>query len=101
MIEQLLNLIEEYDMVGNKLNLVKAELRVKEFELKTKKLNLEFDDEFTKGLKIKEIAPKVHEATLDEARDICAIKSRRDVLEHKFKVLKLQIEYTKKVIESE
>lgn len=101
MMDVLSNLIKEYDVVGNELNSVKAELRVKEFELKTKKLKLEFDTEFTDGLKVKEIPAKVHSETVNEAREICKIKNLRDDLEHKFKTLKLQIDYTKKVIESQ
>ena len=100
MIEQLLNLIKEYDVIGNELNSVKAELRVKEFDLKTRKLELEFDEKFTEGLKVKEVAPKIHEATLSESKELCELKALRDILEHKFKTLKLQIDYTKKDIES-
>ncbi|MBE6513485.1 MAG: hypothetical protein E7Z75_10165 [Methanobrevibacter olleyae] len=100
MIKELLNLIKEYDVIGNQLNLVKSELRIKEFELKTRKLQLEFDSEFIEGLKVKEIPSKVHEATLKEAREICDLKAKRDKLEHKFKMTKLQIDYIKNVIES-
>lgn len=101
MINEMIKLIKEIDVVGSELNSVKAELRVKEFELKTKKLELEFDPEFTEGLKVKEIAPKVHEATLDESREICELKEKRDELEHKLTVLKLQFQYTKEVIDSQ
>lgn len=98
--EKLLKLIEEYDQVGIELNSVKAELRFDEFEFKTKKLNLEFDEEFTNGLKVKEIPHKIHNELLEEQREICELKTIRDNLEHKFKMLGLQIQYTKDVIEA-
>lgn len=101
MINELLNLIKEIDITGSELNTIKSELRIKEFELKTKKLELEFSPEFTEGLKVKEIAPKVHEATLEESREICELKQKRDDKEHELMILKLQFQYTKEVIDSQ
>jgi hypothetical protein len=89
----IMNLITDFETTGNTLNTVKAELRTKELNLKTKKLELEFDPEYTKGLKVKEIAPKIHKDLLPEMEEICELKAKRDELELKFEVLKLQIKF--------
>lgn len=104
MIETLLKLIKEIDETGTQLNNVKAELRQKDFDLKVKKTAMEFSeeyDEFREGLKVKEIAPKILDATIQECEEIITLKQKRDELEHKLTVLKLQFQYTKEVIDSQ
>lgn len=100
-IKELNETIIEYDQTGNQLNSVTSKLRRAEFDLKTRKLELEFDPEFTDGLKVKEIPHKVHMETLEEARKICSLKEERDVLEHELKVLKYEIYYLREVIDSQ
>lgn len=94
-------LIENIDITGKELNSVKAELRNKEFDLKTRKLNLEFDPEFTKGLKVKEIPHKIHNELLKESQEICELKAKRDELDHELGILKLRFQHLKEVIDSQ
>ena len=101
MLNELNNLINKYEENGVELNNVCSELRDAELNLKTRKLQLEFDPVFTDGLKVKEIPPKVHEETLEEQKEINQLKEKRDELELEHKVLRLKIEYTKEVIDSE
>ena len=98
---ELLNTIQKYDQKGIELNSVKAKLRKSEFNLKTKKVELEYDEDFVKDLKVKEIPNKIHMETLEEARKICDLKEERDILEHELKVLKYQIYYLREVIDSQ
>ena len=98
-LRKLIQTIQELDNVGTDLNKVKDELRKKELDLKTLKLNLEFDPEFTEGLKVKEIPHKVHNETLTKQKYICDLKERRDDLELEYQTLKYQIWYLKEVIE--
>lgn len=100
-LDTLLQLIEEIDITGSELNIIKAELRNKEFDLKTRKLNLEFDPEFTKGLKVKEIPCKIHNELLEESKEIRDLKQKRDELEHEVGILKLQFQHLKEVIDSQ
>lgn len=103
MINEMFNLIQEIETVGNNLNSVKSELRNKEFELKILKSEMEFSEEYSKfreGLKVKEVPPKILEATIDESKEICQLKEQRDNLEHELYVLKLKFQYMKEVIDS-
>ncbi len=101
MINELINLINQYEKIGEELNKVNADLRVTELELKTRKYELEFDPEYTKGLKVKEVAPKIHKDTLKDTEEICELKQKRDELELQFKIISLKIQYTKEVLESQ
>ncbi len=100
-LDTLLQLIEEIDITGIELNKIKSELRNKEFDLKTRKLNLEFDPEFTEGLKVKEIPHKIHNELLKESKEICDLKAKRDDLEHELGILKLRFQHLKEVIDSQ
>ena len=103
MLDQLMKLIKQYDEVGTQLNEVLKELREKEFQLKNKKLKLEFSKEFEHlrdGLKVKEIPYMINNQIQEESQLICDLKAKRDDLTLELECTKLQIEYTKEVINS-
>lgn len=104
MIEELLEIINEIDTVGSELNEVKSELREKELYLKFHKSELEFSSTFAdkrEGLKVKEIPHMILEETVEDTQECITLKARRDDLEHKLNVLKLQFEYVREVIKSQ
>ena len=94
--------LETINDLGNELNSVKAELREKDFNLKVKKSAMEFSEnyaDFREGLKVKEIAPKILEATIDDAEEICRLKEKKDALEHELYVAKLRFQILKEIID--
>lgn len=100
-LNELNNIITQLDKKGKELNTIKATIREKEFQIKTNKLNLEFDKEFTEGLKVKEIPHKIHNYLLDDLDGLCLLKEQRDNLEHEYLILKLKINYLERVIDNQ
>ena len=104
MLETLSNMIIEIEKVGNDLNKVKSDLRNKEFELKTLKLNIEFGDEFEEerdGLKVKEIPKLINDLTLKECQEIIDLKEKRDELDLQLTLLKMRFQVTQEVFEAQ
>lgn len=102
-LEEMMEFIEQIESVGFELNEIKDELRQKEFDLKVLRSEMEFSEkyeDFREGLKVKEIPPKILDATIEQAQVLCRLKARRDELEHELYVLKLKFQYIKEVLDS-
>lgn len=101
-IETLIGIVEKIESAGEELVSLKAEIREKEFDLKVKRSAMEFAEEyadFREGLKVKEIPPKILEATIEPAQELCRLKQERDELEHELYVLKLRFQLIKEIID--
>lgn len=89
-------LLREYNNKTMELCNIKSKIRDLELEIKTLKLDIEFDERYEEkreGLKVKEIPKLVNDLTLKLTNELNELKAMRDKTELKSEIIRLELEY--------